>query len=101
MTTTTNNATVPTGWVALGMLLTLSSFASGCTTSKVDDPASSGSHWLTCNADRDCNTQVAGSHCGNKGVCLDASGARVPKPKVDGGSGQSEAGGAGAGSSGK
>src|SRR4051812_30493834 len=100
--TMTNNAMVHARGAALGLLLALGAFACGCGTSHAGTPSSSGSHWLTCEVDRECSTKVAGTHCGGDGVCVDKSGARVKDPNAGGGAGShADAGASGSGSGGR
>jgi hypothetical protein len=99
--TMTNDAMVHARRAALGLLLALAAFVFGCGTSHAGDPESSGSHWLTCKVDHECSSKVSGSHCGDDGVCVDKSGARVkdPNPSGDAGS-HTDAGTSGGGSGG-
>jgi hypothetical protein len=76
--------------------LLLSCAALGCSSTHVDEEGSSGSHWLQCEADDECEEARAGATCGDEGFCVDASGERIRVMLRDaGGAGSGGSGGAG------
>jgi hypothetical protein len=83
------------------LLLCLSCAALACSSTHVEE-CSSGSHWLACDDDDECEEAREDATCGDDGYCVDPFGERIRVMLSDGGgaggqSGEGGAGGAGSG----